>query len=191
MKRIQDKYKEDPLLQKEKVMEMYKKHGFNPMLGCLPLLFQWPVLAGLWAAISQFQFRFGEAHFLWINPVAAAAWLKFSFPAPFDFLNAAVAPSLAQQDLFLLLFYVASMYVQMKMTASYRSRAGRTAASDVHHDAVHVLHHDASMAFAVRICALLVPVEPHVGGTAMVDYQNHPRHRRPSNSTMKGVRLRL
>jgi len=62
MKAIQGKYKkmkkEDPRRQKmnEEVMAMYKKHGVNPLGGCLPLLVQMPFLFAfyqmLWKSIE-------------------------------------------------------------------------------------------------------------------------------------------
>ena len=118
MARIREKYKDDAALQRDKMMEFSLKHGINQktMIGCVPLILQWPVLWGLWASINQYQFQFAKATFLWVNPAAATAWSKISFPPPFDFLHGAVAPSLGQQDLFLLLFYAGSMFVQMKMT---------------------------------------------------------------------------
>jgi YidC/Oxa1 family membrane protein insertase len=62
MKAIQGKYKkmkkDDPRRQKmnEEVMAMYKKHGVNPLGGCLPLLVQMPFLFAfyqmLWKSIE-------------------------------------------------------------------------------------------------------------------------------------------
>ncbi len=43
IKEIQAKYKKDPQKMNAKMMELYKKHGANPMGGCLPMLMQIPI----------------------------------------------------------------------------------------------------------------------------------------------------
>lgn len=43
MKELQQKYKGEPQKLQAHMMELYKKHGANPMGGCLPLLLQMPV----------------------------------------------------------------------------------------------------------------------------------------------------
>ncbi len=43
IKEIQAKYKKDPQKMNAKMMELYKKHGANPMGGCLPMLLQIPI----------------------------------------------------------------------------------------------------------------------------------------------------
>lgn len=47
LKKIQEKYKNDPTLQSQKVMEFYRKHNINPLGSCLPLLIQLPILIAL------------------------------------------------------------------------------------------------------------------------------------------------
>ena len=73
MKRIQDRYKSDPQLMQQKMMEFYKKHNFNPMSGCLPLLIQMPIFILLYSALISPQFisLAGESHFLFINRLDA------------------------------------------------------------------------------------------------------------------------
>ncbi len=44
---IQKKYSKDPQKQQEATMELYKKEGYSPFSGCLPLLIQFPILLGL------------------------------------------------------------------------------------------------------------------------------------------------
>lgn len=51
MKRVQERFKDDRQLQQQKVMELYRKEGVNPMSGCLPLLVQLPILILIWRAI--------------------------------------------------------------------------------------------------------------------------------------------
>ena len=47
MKKLQDKYKDNPKVMQQKLMELYQKEGANPMSGCLPMLIQMPILMGI------------------------------------------------------------------------------------------------------------------------------------------------
>ncbi len=69
MKSIQDRYKNNPQMMQQKMMEFYKEHNFNPMAGCLPLLIQMPIFILLYAALISPQFiaEAGNSHFLFIN----------------------------------------------------------------------------------------------------------------------------
>ncbi|MCB4744584.1 MAG: membrane protein insertase YidC [Sulfurovum sp.] len=51
MKEIREKYKDDSAKLNMKMMEMYKKHGANPMGGCLPMLLQIPVFFALYRVL--------------------------------------------------------------------------------------------------------------------------------------------
>jgi len=51
MKELKEKYKDDPAKLNMKMMEMYKKHGANPMGGCLPMLLQIPVFFALYRVL--------------------------------------------------------------------------------------------------------------------------------------------
>lgn len=44
---LREKYKSDPQKMNAETMKLYKQHGINPMGGCLPILFQMPILIGL------------------------------------------------------------------------------------------------------------------------------------------------
>jgi len=48
MKRIQERYKENPELLQKKLMEFYGKNKINPVGGCLPTLIQLPLLFALY-----------------------------------------------------------------------------------------------------------------------------------------------
>ena len=49
IKAIQEKYKSEP----QKLNEEMRKVGFNPLGGCLPLIIQFPILIGLYNAITR------------------------------------------------------------------------------------------------------------------------------------------
>lgn len=47
LKKLQEKYKNDPQRSQQEMMKLYKEKGVNPMGGCLPLIVQLPILWGL------------------------------------------------------------------------------------------------------------------------------------------------
>jgi YidC/Oxa1 family membrane protein insertase len=53
MKKLQEKYKGNREQLSQEQMKLYQEHGVNPMAGCLPLLIQFPILIGLYAAIYR------------------------------------------------------------------------------------------------------------------------------------------
>ncbi len=69
MKMIQEKYKNNPQLMQQKMMEFYKEHNFNPTAGCLPMLIQIPIFIMLYSALMSPQFiqNAGNTNFLFIN----------------------------------------------------------------------------------------------------------------------------
>jgi len=73
LKRIQERFKDDKQLQQQKLMELYKKEGVNPMSGCLPLLVQLPILILIWRAIlySSESIHLSPG-FLWIPDLSVA-----------------------------------------------------------------------------------------------------------------------
>ena len=69
LKAIQDRYKSNPQVMQQKLMEFYKEHKFNPMGGCMPLLIQMPIFILLYSALMSPQFiqMAGDASFMFIN----------------------------------------------------------------------------------------------------------------------------
>ncbi len=51
IKEIQKKYKGDPQKMNAHMMELYKKHGANPMGGCLPMLIQIPIFFAIYRVL--------------------------------------------------------------------------------------------------------------------------------------------
>jgi len=70
MKKIQDQYKNDPGRMNQETMALYKKHGVNPLGGCLPLLLQMPVFFALYSVLAN-TIELRQAPFaFWINDLA-------------------------------------------------------------------------------------------------------------------------
>lgn len=52
MKRIAEQYKKDPEKRIKATQDLYRKHNFNPMSGCLPLFIQLPIFIGLYRSLA-------------------------------------------------------------------------------------------------------------------------------------------
>ncbi len=70
MKEIQAKYKDDKQKQSAHMMELYKKHGANPMGGCLPLILQIPVFFAIYRVLLNSIELKGAEWILWIHDLA-------------------------------------------------------------------------------------------------------------------------
>ncbi len=83
VKAVQKKLKNNPQKMNQEVMALYKKHGVNPLGGCLPMLIQMPLLFALFVVFrNTIEFR-GEPFFLWITDLSspdAVFSLPFSIP---------------------------------------------------------------------------------------------------------------
>lgn len=115
IKEIQQKYKGDPQAVNSKVMEAYKEHGVNPLMGCLPLLIQMPVMFIIWRAIRAYEYQFQNGTFLWINGYMHAHHATITIPIwgrtiPF------IGANLAQPDIPLVILYTISMFITQRLT---------------------------------------------------------------------------
>jgi len=70
MKELREKYKGDPQRMNAAVMELYKKHGANPMGGCLPLLLQIPVFFAIYRVLLNAVELQGADWILWIDDLS-------------------------------------------------------------------------------------------------------------------------
>ncbi len=110
IKKIQERYKEDPLLMQQKMSEFNKQHGVNPMQGCVMIIPQMLIFFAMFQLIQSYQFHFTDAHFLWINPTVGAASLKWPYP-----LSGALAHHLGELDILLLFLYALAQFLQSKL----------------------------------------------------------------------------
>ena len=67
MKKIQEKYKNNPQMLQQKTGELFREAGVNPLAGCLPLLVQMPILMGMYYALFNLAYPSeAAAVFLWL-----------------------------------------------------------------------------------------------------------------------------
>lgn len=75
VKEIQDKYSNLPMRdprrqqQQAEMMELYKKHGVNPLGGCVPMLLQMPFLFAFYKVLSV-AIEMRGAHWLWVTDLS-------------------------------------------------------------------------------------------------------------------------
>ncbi len=70
LKELKAKHKKDPQRLNAATMEMYKKHGANPLGGCLPMVLQIPVFFALYRTILNSVELQGAPWILWIHDLS-------------------------------------------------------------------------------------------------------------------------
>ena len=110
-KELKEKYKDDPQLLNQKMAELYRKEGINPLAGCLPILLQIPIFFALYAMLDN-AIALRHVSFLWCKNLAAADTV-FSIPLGFTlpFFN---IDSLPVNPLVLMMTVL--MVIQQRMT---------------------------------------------------------------------------
>lgn len=84
MKEIQERYKNDPQKMQQETAKLYKEIGYNPMSGCLPLVFQFVILWSMYHLFNNY-FEFRGASFIpgWINDLSSTdSVCTFPFTIP-------------------------------------------------------------------------------------------------------------
>ena len=52
IKKLQEKHKNNPEARNKAQQELFRRHNYNPLSGCLPIFIQLPVFLGLWKALQ-------------------------------------------------------------------------------------------------------------------------------------------
>jgi YidC/Oxa1 family membrane protein insertase len=110
IKEIQEKYKDNPQKMNQTMAEFYKKEGYNPLSGCLPMLLQLPIFFAMYNLFNN--------HFDLRGAMFIPGWIPdLSVPeAVFHFENFRM-PILGWTDIRLLPFiYVGSQLLYGKVT---------------------------------------------------------------------------
>ncbi len=110
MQEIQAKYKSNPQKMNQEMAEFYKKEGYNPMSGCLPLLVQFPLFIAMYNLFNtHFDLRGASFIMGWIPDL--------SMPESVWNFGAFRIPLLGWNDLRLLpILYVGSQLLYGKFT---------------------------------------------------------------------------
>jgi YidC/Oxa1 family membrane protein insertase len=83
MEELREKYDDDPQKQQEKMMELYRETGVNPLGGCLPMFLQYPILISLYQFIPK-SIQLRQKSFLWASDLSAPdKILQLPFEIPF------------------------------------------------------------------------------------------------------------
>jgi YidC/Oxa1 family membrane protein insertase len=71
MDKLKEKYGDDKNRMNQEVMELYKKHGINPLGGCLPMLIQMPIYIALYSMLGKSVELYHSAFVGWIYDLTA------------------------------------------------------------------------------------------------------------------------
>ncbi|HKX18309.1 MAG TPA: YidC/Oxa1 family membrane protein insertase [bacterium] len=97
MEQLRRKHKDDPKSLNQEMMALYRAHNVNPMMGCLPMIVQLPVLWGLFALLSN-RALFGNATVLGMPWLGMAdrpmQFILHALPAHPTYLEALLFPLL-------------------------------------------------------------------------------------------------
>ncbi len=69
MKELREKHKDEPQKVQMETMKLYREYGVNPLGGCLPLLFQFPIFLGYYNMMQSAVEMRGHS-FLWVNDLS-------------------------------------------------------------------------------------------------------------------------
>ena len=73
----------DPAVVQQEMLAIYKRHGVNPMGGCLPMVLQIPIFLGMYNALRTSVYLRHADFALWINDLSAPEKLVlFGIPVP-------------------------------------------------------------------------------------------------------------
>jgi YidC/Oxa1 family membrane protein insertase len=71
MTALREKYADDPQKLNMEMMGLYKKHGINPLAGCLPMFVQIPIFFGFYNMLGK-AVELRNSSFLWVNDLSQA-----------------------------------------------------------------------------------------------------------------------
>ena len=71
VKRIQEKYKNEPAALQRETLALYQKYHVNPLMGCLPLLIQLPIFLALFNALRTSWALHGAKFVWWLTDLSA------------------------------------------------------------------------------------------------------------------------
>jgi YidC/Oxa1 family membrane protein insertase len=109
IKRIQDKYKDDPVKFQQEMGKVWKKAGVNPLSGCWPIFIQIPIFMGFYNMLGK-AVELRHHGFMWVKDLSAPDTVAHLFGLPINPLPLCMA---------------ATMFLSMKLTPSTGDPAQR------------------------------------------------------------------
>lgn len=80
--KMKNKHKDDQQAQQMEQMKLYREYGVNPAGGCLPMVFQMPILFALYRFFPA-SIEFRQESFLWANDLSSYdEWINFGTTIP-------------------------------------------------------------------------------------------------------------
>ncbi len=102
MKRIQDKYKDEPVKAQQEIGKLFKKAGVNPLSGCWPIFIQIPIFMGFYNMLGK-AVELRHHGFLWVHDLSAPDTVAHVLGLPINPLP---------------LLMAATMFISMNLTPS-------------------------------------------------------------------------
>ena len=102
IKRIQEKYKEDPVKFQQEMGKVWKRAGVNPLSGCWPIFIQIPIFIGFYNMLGQ-AVELRHHGFLWVHDLSAPDTVAHILGIPLNPLP---------------LLMAATMFISMQLTPS-------------------------------------------------------------------------
>ena len=96
MNEIKLKYGDDPQRMNQEIMGLYKKHGVNPMSGCLPMLVQIPIFFGFYNMLGK-AVELRNSSFLWVKDLSQPDTVAFIAGYPLNVLPILMAATMLLQ----------------------------------------------------------------------------------------------
>jgi len=95
---INAKYKDNPEQRTKKTMELHKRHGVNPLGGCLPLLVQMPVIYALYNVLMNAMELRKAPFVLWMNDLSSPDTVGHVMGIPINVLPLLMAATMFWQQ---------------------------------------------------------------------------------------------
>jgi len=83
LKKLQDKYKDDPARFQKEMGQLWKKHGVNPLSGCWPIFIQIPIFIGFYNMLGK-AVELRDHGFWWVKDLASPDTVGHIFGLPIN-----------------------------------------------------------------------------------------------------------
>ena len=98
LKKLKEEYKDDRIKLNQKMQELWREEGVNPISGCLPILIQIPVFLVLYWTLNNAP-ELKDSSFLWIKDLSKPDTVAYIFNLPLNPLAFIMAGTMLVQQL--------------------------------------------------------------------------------------------